>query len=176
MIELKVEEQATVKVIFGFDASPLVLVTNKEAMLHLEQKRRDTQKEIANLRESLEKAKCGPSCFPTITRLKEELREARKQANISFAFKFPPIDMPTPEKIAESLKFALGRRLAAEWQPIETAPKDGSWVLLGRFDGMWATTAVCFWSNQGWQCQIGMITTHGLPEATHWMSLPARPK
>lgn len=56
-----------------------------------------------------------------------------------------------------------------EWQPIATAPKDGTSVLL--------------WSRNGydvavWSGRIGEWTTGQLfyaPEPTHWMPLPSPP-
>jgi hypothetical protein len=54
------------------------------------------------------------------------------------------------------------------WQPIETAPKDGTWLLLyarhwGELPtiGMWSQARNC------WQ-----DFDHGLDRPTHWMPLP----
>lgn len=62
-----------------------------------------------------------------------------------------------------------------EWQPIETAPKDGDTrVLLGRI-GYAEQMAVAWWSNRldGWVTVIG---GHTFSEASHWMPLPQPPK
>lgn len=60
----------------------------------------------------------------------------------------------------------------SEWQPIETAPRDGTHMLLFRehvyFIGYWATKA------QSWR-----VNADGLPminpPPTHWMPLPEPP-
>lgn len=68
-----------------------------------------------------------------------------------------------------------------EWQPIETAPKDGAWVLVYRPGpypqdaiavAMWAEWKPGFWYWQDHDDQ-------NRPEddnATHWMPLPEPPK
>lgn len=67
-----------------------------------------------------------------------------------------------------------------EWQPIETAPKDGTVILLGCpavgamkdpgarrvYEGRWHTQEKCFTSVNGFLV---------LRVATHWMLLPAPP-
>ena len=61
-----------------------------------------------------------------------------------------------------------------EWQPIETAPKDGTEILLF-CDGPFKDIGLCYWRDDhvmtGW--------TWGLEQpfnfATHWMPLPAPP-
>lgn len=60
-----------------------------------------------------------------------------------------------------------------EWQPIETAPKDGTWVLLssaGWTHGQWE---IAQWSAYAecWQTYDTAILG-----ATHWMPLPAPPQ
>lgn len=59
-----------------------------------------------------------------------------------------------------------------EWQPIETAPKDGEllvyWVCRETGEGF---RAVAAWSQWGW-----ISDGDGLIYPTHWMPLPAPPK
>ncbi|MDR3672528.1 MAG: DUF551 domain-containing protein [Holophaga sp.] len=68
----------------------------------------------------------------------------------------------------------------SEWQPIATAPKDGS-ILIGRgsYDSTEADTmlavAMRYQSNQWWRENAGegfTIACH----PTHWMHMPAPPK
>ena len=61
----------------------------------------------------------------------------------------------------------------AEWQPIETAPKDGRGILLYVPDDDQADESniwLAYWEDDKWK---------GYPdsdlEPTHWMSLPAPP-
>ena len=69
-----------------------------------------------------------------------------------------------------------------EWQPIETAPKDGTRILLAVLDS-YATTEVeiGFWlqrktkkAKSGWRSELYFFDL-GLT-ATHWMPLPEPPK
>lgn len=57
----------------------------------------------------------------------------------------------------------------SEWQPIETAPKDETRVLLGRAGVPSLHTA--FWRGGVWHC--GNLSYFNNP--THWMPLPAPP-
>lgn len=78
--------------------------------------------------------------------------------------------------------FAAGRACAAlaapapeGWRPIDTAPKDGTRILLGCFSApkhrkMEGTVAVAGWSEAGW----GPFNPLWWPP-THWMPLPTPP-
>ena len=62
----------------------------------------------------------------------------------------------------------------SEWQPIETAPKDGTEVLgfvssdTGADDFF---AVICFWENQ-WRVSSVLDAT----DVTHWMPLPEPPE
>lgn len=56
-----------------------------------------------------------------------------------------------------------------EWQPIETAPKDGRDILV--MDGDWLT--IGWWSGEEW-CRQDLHLS--LSNPTHWMPLPEPPK
>jgi hypothetical protein len=60
----------------------------------------------------------------------------------------------------------------SEWQPIETAPKDSSSVILWPYD---AEITVGYFRDveiSGWYCEI----MERFFEPTHWMPLPAPPE
>jgi len=68
------------------------------------------------------------------------------------------------------------------WQPIETAPKDETWVLLFFGDGPWPPEAngidIGFWSEEygDWfdsEAAGNSLTEHSKP--THWQPLPSPP-
>lgn len=60
----------------------------------------------------------------------------------------------------------------ASWQPIETAPKDGRWLLLVARSGL---PDVGRWFDQG-RYETGFWAVHAIRwEATHWMPLPLPP-
>lgn len=70
----------------------------------------------------------------------------------------------------------------AEWQPIATAPKDGSIVLLGRFTGDPKARKEGYISTDWWHNAAAgdgftgfgnFNTTHWPP--THWLPLPDPP-
>jgi hypothetical protein len=59
------------------------------------------------------------------------------------------------------------------WQPIETAPKDGTRVLA--WDG-WSVQTLEYWDgNEEWG-QVGDSDRLTVSYPTHWMPLPSPPK
>lgn len=63
-----------------------------------------------------------------------------------------------------------------EWQPIETAPKDGTWVLLGWFElpGM-PRCGVLWHSRDNRWCDVHHVLHNAQSPPTHWMPLPDPP-
>lgn len=74
-----------------------------------------------------------------------------------------------------------------EWQPIETAPKDGTEIIVFHKDGG-VCAAFCPGDGFAWHCMDGNNTvihksgksipaiTSFLESPTHWMPLPEPPK
>ncbi len=74
------------------------------------------------------------------------------------------------------------------WQPIETAPKDGTWLLVyetNDSDGYQPTIHVVHWGIREWdgsgKTWVTMALgpnpdTYDADRATHWMPLPEPPK
>jgi hypothetical protein len=66
-----------------------------------------------------------------------------------------------------------------EWQPIRTAPKDESWVLLLFNDEPEPYVRSGFWSAEYSDWYDSEAASHSLTalvdQPTHWMPLPARP-
>jgi hypothetical protein len=66
-----------------------------------------------------------------------------------------------------------------EWQPIETAPRDGARILLVRGDYIWLDD---WWkgdgANSNWSSLVAWKQATGkTPDPpTHWMPLPAPPE
>ena len=64
------------------------------------------------------------------------------------------------------------------WQPIETAPRDGAFVLV--WNGYWISAAK-YWEpydgtyRRGWVSETTELLELIEPQPTHWMPLPAAP-
>jgi len=68
------------------------------------------------------------------------------------------------------------------WQPIETAPKDGTWLLVGRnvFSNspQYPEINACRWwsytdiNTTGWTNYRAELFCDGKLQPTHWMELP----
>jgi len=88
---------------------------------------------------------------------------------------------------ADAKKWALQAMRFDKWQPIETAPKDGRYLMVGNKDGVWiASYSAQFQSgykpDNPW---ISLMLNHRHIEKvnrnyscvpTHWMPLPTPPK
>jgi hypothetical protein len=72
----------------------------------------------------------------------------------------------------------MGEVEMSGWQPIETAPRDGTNILIvnasGRADWGHNVPRVACWQKDGWwgYHETEQITPH---RATHWMPLPSPP-
>jgi hypothetical protein len=61
-----------------------------------------------------------------------------------------------------------------EWQPIESAPKDGKWVLL--WWPYWSSLPVIgLWLHGHWYSDSAVSDSEGNQNPTHWHPLPAPP-
>ena len=69
--------------------------------------------------------------------------------------------------LAENYRLRNG--LASEWRDIESAPKDGTWVLVG-YDDMPKVMHVTQWIGAPHNCFRGSL------KPTHWMPLPPPPQ
>jgi hypothetical protein len=64
----------------------------------------------------------------------------------------------------------------SEWQPIETAPKDGATFIIGRDDSEHhAYSGVAYWSLGRFRDPTESVTKTVWVDPTHWMPLPAPP-
>ena len=90
------------------------------------------------------------------------------------------------EQFAKRLISALSARGFAirddDWQPIETAPRDGKHVLVGTFPTVpgHVTIATAHWWHEGreWALSVnydGEHSDHGVEAPTHWRPLPEPP-
>ena len=92
-----------------------------------------------------------------------------------------PVDQRREEVNRQQSMTELLRRMKVEWQPIETAPKDGTPLLLAsRSDVGPNYTAVGVWdcdsAEEGGQCWRDRIFDADQLAPTHWMPLPDPPK
>lgn len=75
----------------------------------------------------------------------------------------------------------LHAQIQDDWQPIETAPKDGNCILMRWIDdvgeGPIETIDMCFWYQERWlmACECDGISRYQAGY-THWLPLPAPPK
>ena len=92
--------------------------------------------------------------------------EVQRLRNICYRLQ---VDSETLKHVAEQ------SQPVPEWQPVSTAPKDGSAILA------WAegTTTTVYWDEglESWElCQCGAFADSGEFWPQYWMPLPAAPK
>lgn len=83
------------------------------------------------------------------------------------------------QELQDAMRRALASAEAAMWRPIETAPKDGTQLLLVSEDGV---QVVGYWGKHnhvplyGWLRPVELYgeEVDGL-DPTHWMPLPEKP-
>jgi hypothetical protein len=67
-----------------------------------------------------------------------------------------------------------------DWQPIETAPKDGRWMLaawhIPKDDFGYCVSVVRYAGNSDWREKLGDGADDPVCLPTHWMPLPAPPE
>lgn len=101
----------------------------------------------------------------------EEIREAVRPLIQKFPCDKPDCGWCTAEeRVVDAIARALAVIDAGDWQPIESAPKDGTPVLLfdgkGIHDGAWAN----YPHMPCWDWKDGQTA-----DPTHWKPLPAAP-
>ena len=76
-------------------------------------------------------------------------------------------------KVSEPAPGSQGLERTTDWQPIDTAPKDGTNVLLVNLRGLMATA---LWQDGQWVLRGGVASSFfNRHWPTHWMSLPLPP-
>lgn len=93
-------------------------------------------------------------------------------------FKWLPVIRDVLRAIADEKEKAEAERDAARWQPIETAPKDGTLVDLWAgeriADCAWNVPSNC-WAERSVSSFSGRPYWAVVNNPTHWMPLPAAP-
>lgn len=79
-------------------------------------------------------------------------------------------------KIAEEKRKVAALLAREAWQPIETAPKDGTWVLtIGKNGaGFWTIPQTVRWTGL-WESPVHDARVEAYHQPTHWMPLPPAP-
>lgn len=69
--------------------------------------------------------------------------------------------------------------LDSKWQPIETAPKNGTWFvgawINDRDDFAYSMSVVRYNGNGNWREKVGVDCDGPVSTPTHWMPLPEPP-
>ena len=102
--------------------------------------------------------------------------EAAAKAWIKSYADYHALDKPVEVASADigHMKKAFQAYQASQWQDIESAPKDGTFILLGHAYGennQWWNCCSNYWDEDGYWSEYVHMTS----EPTHWMPLPALP-
>ena len=78
--------------------------------------------------------------------------------------------------LQEDIAIAIAEARAQDWQPIETAPKDGSRILVkDRPHGLGMCVASAGWRNDAPHLIEWQVVNDVVAHPTHWMPLPKPP-
>jgi len=95
-----------------------------------------------------------------------------------FGFKARVVRLDELLELPELSRLAAPERAGEGWQPIETAPKDGSTIILRAGDvvdtGHWTDNSMTAYPWQGWTWHT-LVTKATTSKPTHWMPLPSVP-
>lgn len=123
----------------------------------------------------------------SIKELQQKIDELKKQLDIEVEIRKDAVD-----KRWECMKENAELKKQNEWQPIETAPKDGTSVLVHSYK--WIEPTMMYYSSEEYfeeeygdseYMESGWYVSHGMDfdqpdeytrEPTHWMPLPTPPK
>ena len=121
---------------------------------------------------------------PLPSRLRESARELRDSGTTQDSLDWHEIRDRSVARIAAELAEAADALEAGPWMPIETAPKDGTAVMLGNSGGAWIGRFMQF-AQSGYRFDDPwrslMLNHYHIPyehrykAPTHWMPLPAAP-
>lgn len=121
---------------------------------------------------------------PLPSRLRESARELRDSGTTQDSLDWREIRDRSVPRIAAELEQAADALEAGPWMPIETAPKDGTAVMLGNSGGAWIGRFMQF-AQSGYRFDDPwrslMLNHYHIPyehrykAPTHWMPLPAAP-
>lgn len=122
-----------------------------------------------------------PQCPAGHTLVSDELLRTLRHYTQSHLIAFPHCGAPTESEVESELGAAPSAPVASQWMPIETAPQDGTDVLVG-YDHASAWIVHIAWYEQKsltwWSYVRNSITQESLEDdyqPTHWMPLPAPP-
>lgn len=62
------------------------------------------------------------------------------------------------------------------WQPIDTAPKDGTKILTCALQSYPDSINVCWWKSDWFEGEFWQDDRDSEPAPTHWLPLPETPK
>lgn len=125
------------------------------------------------LEEEIERLKVRHSdAWVEIEKLRAQLAAAQEEIRASDIVVAETISGLLAESSLLKDQLAKAEQLVAEWQPIDTAPKDGVWILCKSFRRLTTEQSrEISWNGKCWATR----DCSRLSDPTHWMSLPKAP-